>query len=518
MPRQTETSPRTAQVKVASPQAIHTDLARLDEALTQARQSMDLAARRLKELTAAGPAAEGQNAVVSAGNGAGLASSLTPGQRLVCERVINVFETGSAEGDYSAISIFEDGPNDIRQITYGRAQTTEYGNLRELVSMYVDAGGRFSDDLREFVPRIGRTALVNDARFKNLLRRAGSEDPVMRRTQDVFFERRYFQPAKRWADQNGFARALSVLVIYDSFIHSGSILPLLRARFPERPPAQGGDEQTWIRQYIDARHNWLLHHHRPAVRASAYRTRDLGREIARGNWNLSLLPIDAHGVPVDDRGADEDAAPAITAAVFATSVVDDEVPFLGDPDAEAGGAGEGLSQFLEEGRLATGEILADSFGERGDDLSPPALATQILNNQNIALATAHSSGVHDQATAQQNIADTAAGQRARRSNYGNAPGGTVALNERLLRGLLALAEQFSFGVSEIAGGSHSTNSRHYAGVTADINVINGRHVSASHPNVTAFKALCRTLGATEVLGPGDPNHATHVHAGWPRPT
>ena len=47
----------------------------------------------------------------------------------------------SRGGKYGAISIFEDGPNDIRQITYGRSQTTEYGNLRELVQMYVEAGG-----------------------------------------------------------------------------------------------------------------------------------------------------------------------------------------------------------------------------------------------------------------------------------------------------------------------------------------------------------------------------------------
>ncbi len=106
--------------------------------------------------------------------------------------MINAFETGSAEGDYGDISIFADGPNDVRQITYGRSQTTEYGNLRELVRMYVGAGGRFSEELREFVPLIGRTPLVSNARFKRLLERAGDEDPVMRQTQDLFFERRYF--------------------------------------------------------------------------------------------------------------------------------------------------------------------------------------------------------------------------------------------------------------------------------------------------------------------------------------
>jgi len=59
----------------------------------------------------------------------------------------------------------------------------------------------------------------------------------MRQVQDVFFDKRYFQPAMTWADSNGFALPLSALVIYDSFVHSASILGFLRKRFPEEPPA-----------------------------------------------------------------------------------------------------------------------------------------------------------------------------------------------------------------------------------------------------------------------------------------
>src|SRR5947207_779965 len=81
-------------------------------------------------------------------------------QKRLCEQVINVFETGSIQGDYSAISIFHDGPHGIRQVTYGRAQTTEYGNLEELVQMYVEANGAFSNQLRPFVAKIGVTPLV----------------------------------------------------------------------------------------------------------------------------------------------------------------------------------------------------------------------------------------------------------------------------------------------------------------------------------------------------------------------
>lgn len=158
---------------------------------------------------------------------------LTDSQKLVCEQVINVYETGTVAGKYGAISIYHDGPHGIRQITYGRSQTTEYGNLKELVEMYVEEGGSFASALAPYVDRIGLAALVDDATFKDLLRRAGNEDPAMRRAQDAFFDRRYFQPALDWADAHGFTLALSILVIYNSFIHSGGILKFLRSRFPK---------------------------------------------------------------------------------------------------------------------------------------------------------------------------------------------------------------------------------------------------------------------------------------------
>jgi len=66
---------------------------------------------------------------------------LSPEQKRPIEHVVNVFETGTPDGDYGAISIYADGPHDIRQITYGRSQTTEYGNLRDLVQRYVAANG-----------------------------------------------------------------------------------------------------------------------------------------------------------------------------------------------------------------------------------------------------------------------------------------------------------------------------------------------------------------------------------------
>jgi hypothetical protein len=143
------------------------------------------------------------------------------------------------------------------------------------------------------------------------------------------------------------------------------------------------------------------------------------------------------------------------------------------------------------------------------------LAAEILRSHRITLATVHASGVVDHANARQNIVDTAAGRAARRSCYGTAPCGSVFLNVAMLRGMLALRNSYTFRVSEIAGGSHSPGSRHYAGKALDVDIIDGQGVGAANPHVRGFMQHCRSLGATEVLGPGDAGHATHIHCGWP---
>ena len=224
--------------------------------------------------------------------------NLTTNQKRIIERVVNVFETGSPDGDYSRIAIFNDGPKNIAQITYGRSQTTEYSNLGQLVKDYVNANGSLSAALKPYAAVVGSKPLTDDDTFKNLLRRAGTEDPVMKRVQDSFFEARYFSPAMKWADQQGFTLPLSMLVIYDSYIHSGSIPWAIRRAFTESPPAQGGDEKLWIEDYVDARHQYLANHQRPVVRRTVYRTECFMNQIEKDNWNLSTLPITANGIDV----------------------------------------------------------------------------------------------------------------------------------------------------------------------------------------------------------------------------
>lgn len=202
------------------------------------------------------------------------------------EQIVNYFESGSKNGDYSCISLYEDGPNQMKQITYGKSQTTEWGNLRDLIEMYINNGGEHASFFASYVSTIGVNSLVVNRNFITLLKRA-SQDPIMHSTQDEFFDKHYWQPAKTWYEKNGFKTNLAMLVIYDSFIHSGSILKFLRDKFSERVPANGGDEQRWIFEYCTARFKWLDNHSNPILRKTVYRVDNFLTAIKESNWDLS---------------------------------------------------------------------------------------------------------------------------------------------------------------------------------------------------------------------------------------
>lgn len=204
--------------------------------------------------------------------------------------VLNVFETGSKKGNYSAISIYKDGPNDSRQITYGRSQTTESGNLKKLVKAYAEAGGEYSPEFEKWVDRVGkRPFLVDNKKFLSLLEKAG-EDPVMKEVQDNFFDETYWKPAKKFYDKNNFKYPLTMLVVYDSYIHSGWVPSWLRERFDAKP----SDEKEWVRQYVKTRHEHLLNHRKPILRKTVYRTKAFLALIEDNNWNLDKAFV-AHG-------------------------------------------------------------------------------------------------------------------------------------------------------------------------------------------------------------------------------
>ena len=212
--------------------------------------------------------------------------------------------TGTAEGKYGALVKLQDHKDPVTgvlmvQVTYGRSQTTEFGHLKSLVEDYVEQHGLFANELKPYLNRIGqKPSLATDDVFCNALKSAGKNDPVMKACQDQLFEAKYFQPAFSWFSQQGFTMPLSMLVIYDSFIHSGSVLKFLRRRFTTAVPANGGDEREWITQYVNARHQWLANHSNPLLRNTVYRTNCFKEQIAHENWNLSHI-IRTNGVTIN---------------------------------------------------------------------------------------------------------------------------------------------------------------------------------------------------------------------------
>lgn len=214
------------------------------------------------------------------------------------QQIINVFETGTIDGKYGSISKYNDGPKSIKQITYGRSQTTEFGNLKRLIELYIERNGQYASAFKPYVSKIGKQpSLVTNNIFLQILKDSGNNDVVMKKCQDDFFDSYYYHPALVWFEGFGFTEPLSLLVIYDSFIHSGSIKDSLRQLFSERPPKFGGDEKKWIAQYVDVRHNWLENHKRKILNGTIYRTQCFKNQIKNNNWDLSNSVI-ANRVPI----------------------------------------------------------------------------------------------------------------------------------------------------------------------------------------------------------------------------
>jgi chitosanase len=223
---------------------------------------------------------------------------IAPQIKTKIQQVINCFETGSPKGKYDAISKYNDGPGNIKQITYGRSQTTEFGNLKKLLEEYVGNNGQYATAIKPYLLKIGKQpGLCDDIAFCNLLKAAGKNDPVMQSSQDEFFDSVYYEPALGWFKHMGFTLPLSLLVIYDSFVHSGGVPDILRNRFPEKVPLKGGSEKEWIKQYVNVRYDWLANHSRVILRSTVYRPDCFKKEISKNNWDL-VQPVQANGITV----------------------------------------------------------------------------------------------------------------------------------------------------------------------------------------------------------------------------
>lgn len=204
------------------------------------------------------------------------------------QTVVNVFETSSLKPRYDVICIADDGPGKCTQISYGKQQCAEFGNLHALIRMYCDTpDARYGKDLKNYLQFIGdpKHPLCKNKEFKQLLKLAGT-DYVMHETQDRFFDQFYWSPALKFFEQNNFSLPLSMLVIYDSYIQSGGILDFLRQRFGEKTPINNGNEKRWIEAYTTVRDKWLENHSNRILQFTDYRTDTLLEQITTENWLL----------------------------------------------------------------------------------------------------------------------------------------------------------------------------------------------------------------------------------------
>jgi chitosanase len=216
-------------------------------------------------------------------------------------RILSVAETDRAEWNPSAVYIYADDNRyqpPRKQITLSIGFTEGGGNLKKVLKGYVDKGGKLGAQLAPYLPSLGSgPTLAGDTKFINLLKEAG-KDPVMVQAQQECFDEFYLGPAFVWARSNGFTLPLSYMVIADSYLHSGSMLPRLMNSFPEKKPKDGGNEQAWIRAYTEARKQWLATHRNQVLNKTVYRANCYLEQMERGNWGLGTYPIVMNGTSV----------------------------------------------------------------------------------------------------------------------------------------------------------------------------------------------------------------------------
>jgi chitosanase len=212
---------------------------------------------------------------------------VTATQKRTAEAIVNIFETSEVRGNYGSVTVI---PEDTGHLTFGRSQTTlGSGNLHDLLQQYTDnEGATFAAALKPYLTRFRDRdlSLDTDRHLHNVLR-ATADDPVMRDTQDEFFDARYWVPAARAADREGITSPLGVAVVYDSTVHGswGAIRDRTNAACGK--PAAAG-ERTWISQYVTERRAWLAGSSRKDLRATVYRMDAFRRLIELDAWSLTL--------------------------------------------------------------------------------------------------------------------------------------------------------------------------------------------------------------------------------------
>jgi chitosanase len=216
-------------------------------------------------------------------------------------RILSVAETDKPEWNPSAVYVYADDNRfspPRKQVTLSIGFTEGGGNLKKVLERYTAKGGKLAISFDPYLSTLGSgPTRAEDTKFIALLKDAGKE-PAMVEAQKECFDELYLGPAFAWAKKYGFTLPLSFLVIADSFLHSGSMLPFLMNSFAEKKPVDGGNEKVWIREYLAARKKWLAGHSNSVLRGTVYRVDCYVAEHKRDNWPLHLSPVNMHGTTV----------------------------------------------------------------------------------------------------------------------------------------------------------------------------------------------------------------------------
>lgn len=233
--------------------------------------------------------------------------SITSQQKKVIDSVVSIFETGRVPtpASYSTCTILKDGAG----ISYGKHQCTDKAGSLDLVcKRYIELNGQQAEPLKQYMNYLAtnESTKVNPNgpyptwldSLINLLKSAGS-DKIMQQAQDEVFDKNYWNPAVEHCKNIGLTTALGHLVIYDTCIHSGpGRVSSLRQKFPEKSPANGGDEKAWVIAFLNARRAWLASSSNTLVQKTVYRI-DAMLEIAKlNNWDLNT-PLSVRKVKIE---------------------------------------------------------------------------------------------------------------------------------------------------------------------------------------------------------------------------
>lgn len=198
--------------------------------------------------------------------------------------IVHVFEVATATGGFHRVGKIQ---GDNGGISYGVFQfSINSGNLGSILTAYVASpDAKYAAQVTQFAARaVNRdTRLNDDLNFEQILKQIGF-DPVMQHIQIAYGLQEFGLVAANRFRGLGLKTALGYGVMLDSAVHGTYTKVLQGVR--NRKPALGGDEKTWVADYLSTRRAWLTRQGPPLL-CTVYRIDTFRRLIEKNNWSLT---------------------------------------------------------------------------------------------------------------------------------------------------------------------------------------------------------------------------------------